>query len=135
MNDLPAGPNRETQADRPTLHVCVTCRRPAPEAVPLGRTLYETLLDKANAAEVILQPVSCLAACGSGCTATISMPGKWAWLLGHLDPEQADDLLTYAGLYAASKTGTVMPSKRPSSLNDMILGRFPALLPTSQEPT
>ncbi|MFT8897327.1 MAG: DUF1636 domain-containing protein [Acetobacter sp.] len=135
MNDLPASPNEETQSGRPTLHVCVTCRRSAPDAVPLGHTLYKTLLDKADTARVILQPVSCLAACSSGCTATISMPGKWAWLLGHLNPDKADDLLIYAGLYAASKTGTIMPSKRPLSLNDMILGRFPALLPTPQEPT
>ncbi|AQS83519.1 MAG: DUF1636 domain-containing protein [Acetobacter aceti] len=135
MNDLPARTPEESQVERPALHICVTCLRPDPDGVPLGRTLYETLCDRADAGHVILQPVLCLAACGSGCTATISMPGKWAWLLGHLDPAKADDLLTYAGLYAASKTGAVMPSKRPSSLNDMILGRFPALLPTSQEPT
>lgn len=83
---------------------------------------------------VTLHPVSCLAACDRGCTAAIAMPGRWTWLLGHLGPEKAEDLLAYARLYAASPRGTVMPSRRPASLADMVLGRLPAALYPAAEP-
>ena len=42
----------------------------------------------------------------------------------------APDLLAYAAAYAAAKTGTVLPSKRPASLARMVLGRVPDLAPT-----
>lgn len=85
------------------------------------------------APSAILHPVSCLAACGQGCTAAIAMPERWTWLLGHLGPEKAEDILAYARLYAASSKGTVMPSRRPPSLADMVLGRVPATLYNEQE--
>jgi len=69
--------------------------------------------------------VSCLASCERGCAAAISMPGKWTNLLGFLSPALASDLLVYAQAYAASPTGTVMPSRRPASLGTLILGRVP----------
>lgn len=128
--------------DRPTLYVCTTCRRggPAMEQPP-GAQLYERLVALCAAEHatpnttpaeaplpVEIRTVECLAACDRGCTAAIAMPERWTWLLGHLGPEKAEDLLTYARLYAASKRGTVMPSRRPASLSDMVLGRVPASL-------
>jgi predicted metal-binding protein len=53
------------------------------------------------------------------------MPGKWSYLLGNLDAAHAADLLTYAGSYIASATGTVLPSRRPASLREMVIGRLP----------
>ena len=76
-------------------------------------------------APVELREVSCLASCERGCAAAIAMPGKWSNLLGFLSPALAPDLLAYAGAYAASATGTVMPSRRPASLRALILGRVP----------
>jgi predicted metal-binding protein len=55
------------------------------------------------------------------------MPGKWTYVLGNLRPEHAADLLTYARAYAASPTGTVMPSRRPPSLARVVLARVPNL--------
>ena len=72
-----------------------------------------------------LRAVSCLASCERGCAAAISAPGKWSYLLGGLSGAVAADLLTYGAAYAASRTGTVMPSKRPASLAKAVLGRFP----------
>ena len=54
------------------------------------------------------------------------MQGKWTYLIGRLNPDKAEDIARFAGAYRASKTGTVMPSKRPASLADMVLGRVPA---------
>ncbi|MDD2862799.1 MAG: DUF1636 domain-containing protein [Acidiphilium sp.] len=111
----------------PCFHVCVTCRAGLPlepGGVPMGALLHEAMA--ALGGPVELRGVECLATCERGCAATISMPGKWTYLLGGLRPEMAGDLLDYARSFAASKTGTIMPSRRAESLKDMILARFPA---------
>ena len=120
---------------RPTLTVCNTCRAGrelADGEIPPGALLYDALRMKLDAlqangdgAPVLLRQVSCLASCERGCAAAISMPGKWTNLLGFLSPALASDLLDYACAYAASSTGTVMPSRRPASLGSLILGRVP----------
>ncbi len=55
------------------------------------------------------------------------MPGKWTYLLGRLAPEHALDLLAYGVAYAASANGTVLPSRRPASLQHIIMGRVPPM--------
>ncbi|GAC1347456.1 MAG: hypothetical protein NVSMB18_32450 [Acetobacteraceae bacterium] len=114
----------------PQLHVCTTCR--AGEAVvegePVpGRRLFDALAGLIDAAgPVELREVVCLASCERGCAVAISAPGKWGYLLGGLSVPDAADLLRYGAAYAASRTGTIMPSKRPASLAQSVLGRFPA---------
>jgi predicted metal-binding protein len=95
---------------------------------PPGAELFARLAAAPDADAVELRKTECLASCDRGCTAAIAMPGRWTWLLGRLGPEKADDLLAYARLYAASPRGTVMPSRRPATLSDMVLGRVPAAL-------
>ena len=113
----------------PHLHICVTCRAGqalAEGAKPPGQHLLDAVASLVGeAGPVRVQAITCLASCERGCAAVISAPGKWGYLLGGLSNELAPDLLTYAGAYAASKTGTVMPSKRPHSLLGVVLGRFP----------
>lgn len=135
--------SQKLSQNRPVLHVCVTCRRGGPAMdQPPGAQLYarlQTLVQEAEAAgqevPVLLRQVQCLAACDRGCTAAIAMPERWTWLLGHLGAEKAEDLLAYAQLYAKSARGTVMPSRRPASLSNMVLGRVPAQLYDEQEPS
>jgi predicted metal-binding protein len=113
----------------PTLHVCVTCRASRPldlGQTPPGRFMYDAVAGHPAADRVELREVTCLSSCDHGCAAAISMPGKWTYLLGRLDPSLATDLLDYAATYAAHPTGTVLPSKRPASLAKMILGRVPS---------
>lgn len=107
---------------------------------PPGEQLLQKLQDLLTAEQeagatpsAVLRSVACLAACDRGCTAAIAKEGRWTWLLGHLGPEKAEDILAYARLYAASAKGTVMPSRRPASLADMVLGRVPATLYNEQE--
>ncbi len=113
----------------PTLHVCVTCRAGRPlaegETAP-GRFMHAAIAASPAAGAVQLREVSCLSVCNDGCAAAISMPGKWTYLLGRLDPALASDLMDYARLYAAHPTGTVLPSRRAPSLARMVLGRVPA---------
>ena len=117
---------------QPTLFVCVTCRagRELPEGgVPQGAILHAALVREQGTSRgpVTLRTATCLANCERGCSAAIAMPGKWTNLLGHLAPEHAADLLAYAQAYAASPTGTVMPSRRAASLAKMVVGRVPGL--------
>jgi predicted metal-binding protein len=111
------------------LHVCVTCKAAGEEAEPPGQRLYQALAEclAGTGDELELRPVACLAACERGCTAAIFRPGKpFGYLLGHLQPQHAADILDYARRYAASPTGSVMPSRRAPSLAHSILSRFPA---------
>ncbi len=78
-----------------------------------------------RADDVEILPVECLSVCDRGCSAAISVAGKWSYLLGGLDAGMADDLLAYARAYAGSRTGLVLPSRRPASLATMVLGRIP----------
>jgi predicted metal-binding protein len=111
------------------LHVCVTCKAAGETAEPPGQRLYEALAEGVAGTEDELEvrPVACLASCERGCTAAIFKPGKpFGYLLGYLQPQQAADILDYARRYAASPTGSVMPSRRAPSLAHSILSRFPA---------
>ena len=116
----------------PCLHICTTCRAGLPldeGATPPGAYLHAEiarLLAEDPASAVQLREVVCLASCERGCTAAISMAGKWGYLLGGLSIADAADILSYAASYGASKTGTIMPSRRPASLKSAIIARFPA---------
>jgi predicted metal-binding protein len=115
------------------VHVCVTCKAGTDcldIAEPPGRK-FRRALDAAVAAGqdaswLAIREVSCLALCEHGCSAAISTPGKWSYLLGRLGEAKAADLITYARSYRASRTGVVLPSKRPASLHDAVLGRMPS---------
>jgi predicted metal-binding protein len=106
---------------RPSLHVCITCQ--GGEGARLHAALAGLLLGDD---QVVLREVTCFASCGRGCTASISAAGKWSYLLGDLSLAHAEDLLTYAGIYAAHPSGAVLPSRRPESLRGNVVARLPA---------
>lgn len=121
------------------VHVCITCK--AGEACEddaerpgllFRRALAAALADGEDAGWLEIREVNCLASCESGCAAAVSMAGKWSYLLGRLSAAKAADFLTYARTYRASKTGLVLPSKRPASLHDAVLGRMPSLIPAAE---
>jgi predicted metal-binding protein len=120
--------------NRPHLYVCVSCRcrgaEPAPESEPTdGRRLYEAvkaLTDRlGDDAPAHVLPTLCFANCERGCSAGLAAAGKWSYLVGEVGPEHAADLLTYAAAYAKAKTGVVLPSGRPASLQTSVIARFP----------
>jgi predicted metal-binding protein len=122
---------------RPQLFICLSCRRSgaaaAPEGEPTdGKRLYDAVSSLAAvmgaASPVQVIPTLCFANCERGCTAGISAPGKWSYVMGELDPEQAADLLLYGEAYAKAKTGVVLPSGRPASLQHSVIARFPSHL-------
>jgi len=125
---------------RPQLFICLSCRAagsaPAPEGEPTdGKRLYDAVSSLAAAmgaaSPVHVVPTLCFANCERGCTVGISAPGKWSYVMGELEPDQAADLLLYGEAYAKAKTGVVLPSGRPASLQQSVIARFPSHL----EPT
>lgn len=128
------------EADRPQLYICISCRcRGSEEAAEGeatdGKRLYdavkELVAELGASAPVTVLPTLCFANCERGCTAGIAAPGKWSYLVGELAPELAADLLTYCAAYAKAKTGVVLPSGRPASMQTSVIARFPVYL----EPT
>jgi predicted metal-binding protein len=116
----------------PRLIVCTTCRAgreladgETPQGALLHAELSRLVALAPNAVE--LREAACMANCERGCSVAIASPGKWTYVLGHLSPDHAADLLTYAAAYAATSTGTVMPSRRPASLGRAVLARVPHL--------
>ena len=121
--------------NRPHLYICLSCRRRGAEAAPGcaptdGRHLYEAVKSLADAmgadAPAQVLPTLCFANCERGCSVGIAAAGKWSYLVGEIGPEYAADLLTYASAYAKAKTGVVLPSGRPTSLQTSVIARFPA---------
>lgn len=121
--------------NRPHLYICVSCHcrgaEPAPEGEPAdGRRLYEAVKALADRlgedAPAQVLPTLCFANCERGCSVGIAATGKWSYVMGELTPEHAADLLTYAAAYAKAKTGVVLPSGRPASLQTSVIARFPA---------
>ncbi|KAA2211810.1 DUF1636 family protein [Teichococcus oryzae] len=130
-----------SDASPPCLVVCTTCRagRPLAEGeTPPGQHLHDAVAAALAAWDgpppLELRGAKCLAACERGCTAAMAAPGKWSYLLGHLDAALAPDLLRYAEAYAAHRTGAVLPSRRPESLRRAVLGRIPSFLPEQDIP-
>ena len=114
----------------PTLHVCTTCRvgrELAPGETPPGKLFHDALA--AAAPGLDLREVVCLSSCDHGCARGDLGARQMDLCAGPAQRGADPDLLTYAASYAASKTGTVLPSKRPASLARMILARVPDLAP------
>ncbi|MEJ8572278.1 DUF1636 domain-containing protein [Microbaculum marinum] len=123
--------------DRPKLYVCTTCRKAGtdlpPDGVPRdGQQLFDAISQRLDAmgadAPVDVTPIVCFANCEQGCSAGLVQPGKWAYMVGHVGPEHAGDLIAYGAAYAKSQTGAVLRSGRPESLRHAIVGRFPTQL-------
>ncbi|WP_294534815.1 DUF1636 domain-containing protein [uncultured Rhodoblastus sp.] len=119
------------------IDVCVTCRAGQPareDGTSPGQDLYDALAAQAArdraSGWIDLRAVACLASCARGCAMVVSQPGKWSYLLGGLGAELAADLVAYAGAYRSSKTGVLMPSKRPASLAEAVLARIPSFTPS-----
>jgi predicted metal-binding protein len=114
---------------KPTLHVCVTCRanQPlVPDEPVLGKRLFDRIVVELSTTPAVeLRPVICLGNCEQGCSAAVTQDGKWSYLLGHLTPDHAADLVAYAAAFGASDNGTVWRSGRAESLRDAIVARIP----------
>ena len=112
-----------------TLFVCITCKGsappPQPETVRQGARLYEAL--KARS-EIEVVPVECLSNCTRSCTAAVAAPGKWTYVVGHLDPDRnIDDMLSFARLHDATADGLTVWRDRPEHVRKNTIARVPPM--------
>jgi len=112
-----------------TLFVCVTCRREGDPVEPRpGARLYAALKEREPAGDLEIVPVECLSNCTRSCTAAVTAPGKWTYVVGHLDPDQnADDMLAFARLHQASTEGLTVWRDRPVHIRKNTIARVPPL--------
>lgn len=111
-----------------TLFVCVTCRREGdpPDDVRAGARLYAAL--KGEAGDTDVQPVECLSNCTRSCTAAVAAPGKWTYIVGHLDPDQnVPDMVQFARLHRASADGLTVWRDRPVHVRKNTIARVPPI--------
>lgn len=127
---------------RVTLHVCVTCRRgeepleprEARSGAKMCAAITAELARRAASHAVELHFVECLSGCKRGCTAALSSPEKWTYVLGDLDPAtHAPDVLTFALQYAAHPEGVPIWRERPEIVRKSVLARVPPMFPKIRE--
>ena len=122
-----------------TLFVCITCRGGAEvsepqEARPGARLL--AALERQIAVDSQgprIVAVECLSNCQRSCTAAVTAPGKWTYVIGHLDPNQhAADILHFARQHQAHPDGLPTWRERPAHIRKNTVARVPPM-PSSQE--
>jgi predicted metal-binding protein len=116
---------------RTTLAVCRTCRpegAPAdadPPGAALGRAAAATLETADPDGHVDVRVIACLSACGRACAASVSAPGKFAYVIGGLSPEDAGDLVAFALAHAEADDGVPPWRSRPEKVRKNTVARVP----------
>ena len=104
-------------------------RRPAGRA-PLCGPKAEAL--EAQEGDLDVQPVECLSNCTRSCTAAVAAPGKWTYVVGHLDPDQnVSDMVQFARLHRASADGLTVWRDRPVHVRKNTIARVPPMPPAT----
>ena len=95
----------------------------------MGSGLYAALLERLAAEpDIALKAVECLSVCKRPCTVALAAPGKWTYVVGDLKREShLEDIVTAAGLYAASPVGIVPWRERPLAFRKGVVSRTPPL--------
>ena len=115
---------------------CSTCRRDADRrtddaGLSGGALLAEALRHEQAAdprfADIAVQDMPCLFACGDFCTVHLRAPGKIGYVLGRFTPdaEAARAILEYAAYYADSEIGQVPYRDWPEGVKGHFLTRTP----------
>jgi len=129
MEARPAG--RATTEERvfmaSTLYVCVTCRNADDASEPRpGARLFAAVAAEANDLTVV--PVECLSNCQRSCSAAVTAPGKWTYVVGHLDPAcHVGDILQFARAHQAHPDGLPMWRERPEHVRKNTIARVPPM--------
>ena len=118
--------NADSGRSAATLLVCVTCKS---DEGPMGAGLFAALEARLVAEpHIALKAVECLSVCKRPCTVAFAAPGKWIYVVGDLKRElHLEDIVTAAGLYAASPVGIVPWRERPLAFRKGVVSRTPPL--------
>ena len=113
--------------------VCDTCKREGWADTGMEKTDGEVLAalveDAAAGTEVKTRRVSCTMGCDRACNITVQAAGKINYSLGTFaaTPEDAQAIVDYAGLHAASETGQVPYRAWPQGVKGHFVSRHQPL--------
>ncbi len=85
----------------------------------------EARLAEAGENGVAMRVVFCLGGCRHPCNVAYRCPGKTALRFNRLTPDDAQALIEFAHVYAASATGEVPPETRSAALRGNLIVRVP----------
>ena len=115
-----------------TLYVCITCRseatalqEPRPGARLFAAVERQLAAEDAGLAVVA---VECLSNCLRSCSAAVSAPGKWTYVIGGLDPDRhVGDIVAFARLHQAQDEGLPAWRERPDHIRKNTVARVPPM--------
>lgn len=115
-----------------TLYVCVTCRSEAtpPDVERPGARLLAAVEGRHESERAGLKVVAaeCLSNCQRSCSAAVTAPGKWTYVIGGLDPDlHAGDILEFARLHQAHEQGLPVWRERPIHIRKNTIARVPPM--------
>lgn len=119
-------------AGQHTMYVCRSCVWSEAEREIDGKRQGTFLVEaiearrtEQGAGPVAMRVVFCLGGCRSPCNVAYRSPGKTALRFNRLTPDDAQALIDFANIYAASATGEVPPEARPAALRENLIVRVP----------
>ena len=121
-----------------TLFVCVTCRADDADGASVeprpGARLFSALQRHGSGLEIV--PVECLSNCRRSCSAAVTAPGKWTYVIGDLDPDRhVEDVLRFARAHAAHADGLPVWRERPEHIRKNTIARVPPMAGPSAKET
>ncbi len=111
-----------------TLFVCVTCRSAADGAADPrpGARLFAAVSHAAADLDVV--PVECLSNCRRSCSAAVTAPGKWSYVIGGLDPDRdVAEIVHFARLHRDHADGLPVWRERPEHIRKNTIARVPPM--------
>jgi predicted metal-binding protein len=117
------GGNEKPMGD--TLTICSGCR--ATDSPAKGGNLAKRLESALAGSGTRVALVDCMIVCGEPVTVSFRAEGKAAYLFSGVNPEtQAENLVTFARLYADAADGIVDDVRPCGDLRFRLVGRIPA---------
>ncbi len=116
---------------RTTLTVCRTCRpgdsgpQIEPPGAALGRCVRDAIARLDTEGLVEARAIACLSSCGRACSATVAAPGKFSYVVGGLEPADAEALVIFALRHAESVDGVTAWRERPEKIRKNTVARVP----------
>lgn len=108
-----------------TLTICSGCRQA--DAPALGDALADRLRSRLAGTPTSVAVTDCMIVCAKPVSVSFRAEGKVAYLFSGVDPvAQEDELVTFAGLYAAAPDGIVDDVRPCGELRFRLIGRVPA---------
>jgi predicted metal-binding protein len=118
------------------LIVCTTCRYSEEDGAEATegsagqalRDLVAAVMERDDSGDLRLESQACLWACASRCTIYLSAEGKPGYLAGRFMPDLADAeaIVDFARLYAASPRGAVAYRDWPEGMKGRFIARLPS---------